>query len=220
MSQIDLSDAAANAMLDALPSMNSGTVVGRTGSSPGIGSAATGTLLFTLSLNSTAFAAASSRQRVAGAITDVAAAADGTLGYVRVFTSGAAAVFDLKGGGSWIVTFADDGGYLRATTNVAHGLTDEDAVEVFAEAGGTLPTGLSTNTVYYVSDSGSGDLQFTLNPGNVGSTVLYTNAGSGTLRLKRANVGFALQSATGGVLAGIDVGVSQMVVRIPNVSVG
>lgn len=217
MSQMDISDTFANAALDAMPSLNSGIIRGYTGSSPGIGSAATGTLLFTLAFNATAFAAASSRQRVANAIADAAAAADGTLGYVRILTSGAAAVADIKGGGSWITTFSSSTGLL-GTTNVAHGLSNGDAVEVFAEGAGVLPTGLAANTTYYVLSASGSTLKFESSLG--GGAIAYTDAGSGTLRLKRAEVGFALQSATGGVLAGIGVGVSQMAVRIPNVDVG
>lgn len=213
MSLIDLSDAAANAMLDALPSMNSGTLKIRTGSAPGIGNSATGTLLATLTLNATAFGAASSRARTANSISDVVAAASGTAGYGRVETSGGTAVFEIAAGGSWIVTFSSSSGLL-GTTNVAHGLADDTTVEVFAEGAGTLPTNLSANTTYYVRSASGSTLKFATSAG--GSPIAYTDAGSGTLRLKLAATGLALQSADGSVAAGITVGVASLVLRLPN----
>lgn len=213
MALIDLSDAAVNAMLDALPSMNSGTLEIRTGSVPGIGNAASGTLLATLTLNATAFAAASSRSRSANSIADVTAAALGTAGYGRVKTSGGTAVFDIKAGGSWIFTASSSSGLLL-TTNVAHSLADDTAVEVYAEGAGTLPTGLSANTTYYVRSASGSTLKLSTSAG--GSAIAYTDAGSGTLRLKLATTGLALQSSDGSVAAGITVGVSSLVLRIPN----
>lgn len=213
MSLLDLSDAAVHAMLDALPSMNAGSLVVRTGSAPGIGNAESGTLLATLTLNATAFAAASSRQRLANAIADAVAAASGTAGYARLKTSGGTAVAEIKAGGSWIVTFSSSTGLL-GTTNVAHSLADDTAVEVFAEGAGTLPTGLAANTTYYVRSASGSTLKFALTAG--GAAIAYTDAGSGTLRLKLAATGVALQSADGSVAAGITVGVSSVALRIPN----
>jgi len=213
MAVLDLSDAAVHAMLDALPSMNSGTLVLRTGSAPGIGSAESGTLIATLTLNSTAFAAASSRKRVANSIADVTSVASGTPGYGRFKTSGGTAVADIKAGGSWVITFSSSSGLL-GTTNVAHSLVDDTAVEVFAEGAGTLPTGLSANTTYYVRSASGSTLKFATTAG--GSAIAYTDAGSGTLRLKLATTGIALQSADGSVAAGITVGVASAEIRIPN----
>ncbi len=213
MSLIDLSDAAANAMLDALPSMNSGVLEIRTGSAPGIGNAATGTLLASLTLNATAFAAASSRARVANAIADVTAAAAGTAGHGRVKTSGGTAVFEIKAGGSFIFTASSSSGLLL-TTNVAHSLADDTAVEVYAEGAGTLPSNLAANTTYYVRSASGSTLKLATSAG--GGAISYVDAGSGTLRLKLASVGLALQSSDGSVGAGITVGVSSLVVRLPN----
>lgn len=217
MSQIDLSDAAANALLDALPSLNNGTAVGRTGTAPGIGASESGTLLFTLTLAATAFAAASSRERVMNAISAALAVAVGTLGYVRFKTSGGVAVFELKGGGSWVCTFSSSSGLL-VTTNVAHSISDGTAVEVYAEDGGTLPSNLAPNTTYYTRDGSGSTLKLAATAG--GAAISYVDAGSGTLRLKLAATGFALQSSDGSVAAGVPVGVSAASIRIPNVTVG
>ena len=215
MALVDLSTAAVNSMLDALTSLNSGTIQGRTGTAPGIGAGVTGTLLFTLSFNATAFGAAASRARLAGAITDANAAATGTLGYCRFITSGAVAVLDIKGGGSWITTFSSSTGLL-GTTNVAHAIADDTAVEVYAEGAGVLPTGLAANTTYYARSTAGSALKFALTAG--GAAIAFTDAGSGTLRLKLAATGVALQSADGTVAAGIAVGVSAINLRIPNVT--
>lgn len=213
MALLDLSDAAVHAMLDALPSMNSGSLELRTGSAPGIGNAATGTLIATLTLNATAFAAASSRKRVANSIADVISVASGSPGYGRLKTSGGTAVADIKAGGSWIFTASSSSGLLL-TTNVAHSLADDTAVEVFAEGAGTLPTGLAANTTYYVRSASGSTLKLATSAG--GSAIAYTDDGSGTLRLKLATTGIALQSADGSVAAGITVGVASAEIRIPN----
>ena len=213
MSLLDLADTEANAMLDALTSLDGGTLELRTGSAPGIGSADAGTLLATLTFNATAFAAASSRARVANAIADVVSVASGTVGHARAKTSGGTKKWDIKAGGSWLVTFSSSTGLL-GTTNVAHGLSDDTPVEVFAEGAGTLPTGLSANTTYYVRSASGSTLKFATTAG--GSAIAYTDAGSGSLRLKLASVGVAVQSADGSIAAGITVGVASCTLRIPN----
>ena len=98
-----ISTAAAKAELDALTALlNSGTVEVRTGSQPAtVGTAASGTLLGTLTLNGTAFGAATTASpsvATANAITsDSSADATGTAGWFRVYRSagnGGAATVD------------------------------------------------------------------------------------------------------------------------------
>ena len=84
---------AAGAALTAL--LNSGSIEIRTGSSPGVDSAATGTLLGTLPLSATAFGTWAAGSATANAITqDASADATGTAGYFRALNSGLAAVID------------------------------------------------------------------------------------------------------------------------------
>jgi hypothetical protein len=72
-----------------------------TGSSPGIASAATGTLLCTCSMASNSWAAASGGSKAAGAITGAANVASGTVGYVRITKSdGTTGIVDLTVGTS------------------------------------------------------------------------------------------------------------------------
>jgi hypothetical protein len=85
-------NAAGKALTDLL---NSGSIQVRTGTSPGVDSAATGTLLATLPLSSSAFGTWSAGSATAGAITqDASADATGTAGYFRAFSSGSGAVID------------------------------------------------------------------------------------------------------------------------------
>jgi hypothetical protein len=69
-----------------------GTIVFYTGTSPGVGSAVTGTLLSTLT--AVTLAAPSGGTMTMSATADSSAAASGTPGYGRIRTSGAAAVID------------------------------------------------------------------------------------------------------------------------------
>lgn len=85
-------NAAGAAMTDLV---NSGSIEIRTGVSPGVDSAATGTLLSTLPLSATAFGAWSAGSATANAITqDASAAATGTAGYFRALNSSSGAVID------------------------------------------------------------------------------------------------------------------------------
>lgn len=212
----DTSDDNVHAMLDAMVSLNGGKARIYTGSAPGIANAATGTLLAELILNATAFAAASARQRLANAIADVTALAGGVAGYMRLLTSGNVAKWEMRAGGSWIFTASSSSGLLL-TTNVAHALANATAVQVYAEGAGVLPTGLAANTDYYVLNSSGTTLKLEATLG--GGAIAYTDAGSGVLRLKLANVAAAMQSSDGSIAAGTTVGVSQIALRMPNVSV-
>jgi hypothetical protein len=80
--------------------LNGGTAQVRTGTRPtNCETAATGTLLGTLTLNATAFTTTTTRTLTANAVTqDSGADADGTIGYVRLLSSGAVAHADLTVG--------------------------------------------------------------------------------------------------------------------------
>lgn len=93
---MEITIAARNAAGAALTDLlNSGSIEIRTGASPGVDSAATGTLLGTLPLSATAFGAWAAGSATANAITqDASADATGTAGYFRALTSGSAAVID------------------------------------------------------------------------------------------------------------------------------
>jgi len=85
-------NAAGTALTDLL---NSGSIEIRTGASPGVDSAATGTLLGTLPLSATAFGTWSAGSATANAITqDASADATGTAGYFRALNAGSGAVID------------------------------------------------------------------------------------------------------------------------------
>ncbi len=93
---MEITIAARNAAGTALTDLvNSGSIEIRTGSSPGVDSAATGTLLGTLPLSATAFGTWSAGSATANAITqDASADATGTAGYFRALNSGSGAVID------------------------------------------------------------------------------------------------------------------------------
>lgn len=83
---ITLNTTLKNALLDGIDSVfNSGTLEIRSGSAPGAGNAATGTVLATITLPADAFAAASGGTKAAqGTWQDLAADASGTAGYFRM----------------------------------------------------------------------------------------------------------------------------------------
>lgn len=207
---MDVSDANAAAMLDAMVSLNNGTCELRTGAPPGIGNADAGTLLATLTFGATAFASTSSRQRLANAIATVVAIGSGVLGHARFKTSGAVKTFDLKAGGSFICTFP---GANLITANAAHGYTAGDAVQFFTA--GTLPTGISANTTYYVIASGLTATDFKVSATSGGGAITITGSGSGTIRVKRDDVGVAIASSDGSIAPGVDVSVVSMALRFP-----
>lgn len=92
-----VADAVRNAQVAAAGALlNGGYIEIRTGSQPAtVATAASGTLLGTLTLNATAFGAASGGSAAANAITgDTSADATGTAGWFRAYTSGGVATID------------------------------------------------------------------------------------------------------------------------------
>lgn len=80
-------------------------------------------------------------------------------------------------------------------TLTAHGLQNGDTV--FFTTTGTLPTGLSPNTIYYVTSTGANTFQLSTSTGGVG--VIYintTSAGSGTHTVFRSLYGLGDGSTT------------------------
>lgn len=71
-------------------------------------------------------------------------------------------------------------------TATGHGLTDNAAVTVTADAGGSLPGGLTAGTLYYVDSTGTDTLTLhTATPVAAGNRVDLTSTGSGTLRVRK-----------------------------------
>ncbi len=89
-------DALIHDMLDSIDAtFNSGTLTIRTGSAPGAGSAATGTVLATLTLPVDAFNAAATRQKtITASFQDTSADATGTAGHWRLVNSGGTRVLE------------------------------------------------------------------------------------------------------------------------------
>ncbi len=89
-------DALIHDMLDSIDAtFNSGTLTIRTGTAPGAGSAATGTVLATLTLPVDAFNAAATRQKtITASFQDTSADATGTAGHWRLVNSGATRVLE------------------------------------------------------------------------------------------------------------------------------
>ena len=86
---MQLAIAGRNASVDAVNALlNGGTVEIRTGAAAAVDSAPTGTVLATLSINATAFGAASSGSATANAIAAVTASAAGTAGHYVAKDSG------------------------------------------------------------------------------------------------------------------------------------
>jgi hypothetical protein len=85
---LQLSATLRNARLDQIGTTlgSGGTLVVRTGAPPGVGNAATGTLLCTLT--AVTYAAAAGGTKTFTATSDTNAAASGTPGYARLLTSG------------------------------------------------------------------------------------------------------------------------------------
>ena len=86
---MQLAIAGRNASVDAVNTLlNGGTVEIRTGAAAAVDSAPTGTVLATLSINATAFGAASSGSATANVIAAVTASATGTAGHYVAKDSG------------------------------------------------------------------------------------------------------------------------------------
>jgi hypothetical protein len=85
-----------NDLLDGIDTVfNSGTLEIRTGSPPGAGTAATGTVLVTIALPADAFAAASSGTKAkAGTWQDLSADASGTAGHFRLVNAAGTRVLE------------------------------------------------------------------------------------------------------------------------------
>jgi hypothetical protein len=207
-----ISDTGGNAGLDAMAALlNGGSLRLLTGAAPAISAAETGTAVSTHTLANPAFAASASKRITLNAVSAVLASASGTPTYARLKTSAAAQIFQLQVGGSWVTNFVN--GTDTLTTNVAHGLAADTPVEVFADTGGVLPTGLAAETTYYARTPAGSTLQLAATPG--GAAVNFTTDGSGTLRLKLAATEVALASADGSVAAGVTVPVVSVSIRFP-----
>ena len=74
----------------------------------------------------------------------------------------------------FVFTASSDSGLL--ISDVAHGLLDGNIVQV--ASAGTLPTGLSASTNYYVVSKTTNNFKLATSSG--GSAIAYTNAGSGS----------------------------------------
>jgi hypothetical protein len=87
-------------------------------------------------------------------------------------------------------------------TSAGHGYSDGMSVALLAPSVGSLPSGVSADTIYYVRDSASNTFKLTTSPG--GTAINLTADGSG--RVRRAQ-----RVATGEIftiLAGSTVGIS------------
>lgn len=211
---VALSAEAKNEALDAITAnVNSGRLKLYSGSPPADpDTAASGTLLATLTLNATAFAAASSGVATANAVTSGVAVTSGTAGYGRLTKSDTTTgVIDGVAGGSQRMTASSSSGLLL-TTLTAHGRADTTPVQVFVESGGVLPTGLAANTTYYVRDSASTTFRLALTSG--GSAIAYTDTGTAPFRVKDAATVFALATKDGAVAEGVTASVESMTLRM------
>ena len=133
-----ISVAAQNASVNALTALlNVASAAGHvkiyTGTQPAsVGTAATGTLLSTLTLSVTAFGSAASGTATANAITsDTNAAASGTAGWFRAFDSAGTAVID----GSVTATGGGGDMTLNSTSIVAGGTVACSSWTITAPAG-------------------------------------------------------------------------------------
>lgn len=100
---------------------------------------------------------------------------DGSAVSVTTYTSLATVIKGRYGISSGEDDFTADTGNDTLTSN-SHGLSDGDSV--FVDSTGTLPGGLSANTVYYVINSTLNTFQLSTSSG--GSAVDITSTGSGT----------------------------------------
>ena len=72
-------------------------------------------------------------------------------------------------------------------TSTAHNLADGQAVVLSIDSGGTMPTGLTAGTLYYVEEIDADTFTLhTTTPVAAGNIVDITATGSGTLRVRRA----------------------------------
>lgn len=128
-----ISAGARNAAVDAITALlNSGSVEIRTGSQPaGPGTAATGTLLGTLTLSAAAFGASSSGTATANTITgDASADATGTAGWFRAKASGGTGHID----GSITATGGGGNMELNSVSIVSGGTIDISSWTITAPA--------------------------------------------------------------------------------------
>lgn len=77
-----------------------------------------------------------------------------------------------------IVTFSNSGGLLATLSG--HGMGDYDPIS-FTNTGGSLPTGLSVGTLYWVRYVNNNTFNIATTQG--GTAIAYTNSGTGTSRV-------------------------------------
>jgi hypothetical protein len=133
--------------------------------------------------------AGSSLQANSGALTIPVPA--GTFGFLTFFnhvtSNGGTNYFGYApmGGASAIKGFAVVDPTIGNSTYyaTAHGLSNTDRVMVYAEFGGTLPTGLTAGTIYFVVGSATNTFQLSATSG--GAAVTLSALGSGLLYWQR-----------------------------------
>lgn len=112
------------------------------------------------------------------------AASGGTLTYTHVLL-----LLDAAADGQAGASITASTGVNTSTdtlTATAHGLSDGNAVTITADAGGSLPTGLSAGVLYYVDSTGTDTVTLhTATPVSGSNRVDLTTTGSGTLRLRK-----------------------------------
>lgn len=111
-------------------------------------------------------------------------ASGGTLTYTHVVLLLDAAA-DGQAGGALTASSAVDPS-TDVITAASHGLSDNDAVTLTADSGGTLPGNLYAGTLYYVDSVTSSTLTLhSATPVASGNKINITSTGSGTLRIRK-----------------------------------
>lgn len=169
------------------------------------------TLLADLALGTPAFGAAVAGVATANAITADVADNSGVADYVTLTKSDNTETIRLAAGGSQRITASSSSGLLL-TTATAHGYTDATPVRAFAETGGTLPTGLTAGTTYYVRDAAA--LTFKIETSVGAGAIAYTDAGAGNFRVKLAATEAALASKDATVTEGVSVSVASLALSV------
>lgn len=94
---------------------------------------------------------------------------------------------DFEYSASQIVTASNASGDLLFTTSSPHGFYKYFIVRVTADLGGSVPTGISSTTDYYVKPVST--VTFKLSATSEGSPVAYTDAGVATFRVQQSLLG-------------------------------